>query len=128
MQKLSLILLALVLAVGLIQPGQAQESNRAGLVVRYGDGSVQTACVRFPEEQITGLDMLARSGIPYIAQQGGIGAAVCKIGNEGCDYPAEDCFCKRDGPRSIFWSYHTLVEGSWRFSNLGAANVLEGRA
>ncbi len=97
--------------------------HRAGLVVQYGDGSVQTACVPFAEDEISGLDMLDRSGIPAVVQQSGLGAAVCKIGPEGCDYPAEGCFCKRDGPRAVYWAYQVLRDGAWSYAPLGAASV-----
>ncbi len=123
-RRVCILLLPLCLLALLPVRGQAQDGpNRAGLVVQYGDGSVTTICVSFAEDQITGLELLARSGLPYIVQQAGIGAAVCKIGNDGCNYPAEDCFCKRDGTRSIYWAYQTLVEGSWRYSNLGVSNT-----
>lgn len=118
------LLLALLLVALLPNLGRAQEApNRAGLVVRFGDGSVRSVCVSFAEEQISGLELLARSGISYIAQQGGIGAAVCKIGDEGCNFPAEDCFCRREGARTIYWAYQIQVDGAWRYSNLGASNV-----
>jgi hypothetical protein len=92
-------------------------------VVQYGDGSVQTACVAFAEDEISGIDLLDRSGIPAITQSSGIGAAVCKIGREGCDYPAEGCFCKRAGDRAVYWAYQVLKGGAWSYASLGAANV-----
>jgi hypothetical protein len=98
-------------------------AHRAGLVVQYGDGSVQTACVAFAEDEISGIDLLDRSGIPAVTQSSGIGAAVCKIGGEGCDYPAEGCFCQRDGPRAIYWAYQVRDGAGWRYATLGAANV-----
>jgi hypothetical protein len=98
-------------------------SHRAGLVVQYGDGSVQTACVAFAEDEISGIDLLERSGIPAITQSSGIGAAVCKIGRDGCDYPAEGCFCKRAGDRAVYWAYQVLKDDAWSYSPLGAANV-----
>jgi hypothetical protein len=112
-------LLVITGGVALAQPA----AHRAGLVVQYADGSVQTACVAFPEDAISGLDLLERSGIPLVTQASGIGAAVCKIGPDGCDYPAEGCFCKRDGPRAVYWAYQVLDGSSWRYASLGAANV-----
>jgi hypothetical protein len=116
-----LVLVALTLAAA--SAARAQGDSRAGLVVQFGDGSVQTACVRFSEEQISGVELLERSGLPVITQSGGIGAAVCKIGPDGCNYPAEGCFCKRDGARSIYWAFYTRSGDAWAFSNLGAANT-----
>jgi hypothetical protein len=97
--------------------------NRAGLVVQYGDGQVETACVAFAEEQISGLELLTRAGIPHIAQQSGGSAAICKIRGDGCDYPAEDCFCKREGLGSVYWAYHLRVDDAWRYSNQGVSSV-----
>jgi hypothetical protein len=116
------LLVTLTLAVAAVAQAQGGE-RRAGLVVQYGDGSVATACVRFAEEELTGLQLLERSGLPIVVQSGGIGAAVCKIGPDGCDYPAESCFCKRDGARSIYWAYYSLSGGSWSYSNLGVAST-----
>ncbi len=116
-------LLLLALAIGLPAVGRAQDDgeHRAGLVIRYGDGRVQTACVRFREPSLSGLELLERAGIPVIAQTGGMGAAVCKIGGEGCDYPVEDCFCKCKGAECTYWAYHHLENGAWRYSPLGAS-------
>jgi hypothetical protein len=100
-----------------------QTSNRAGLVVRYGDGSTETACVSFSEEAITGYDLLRRSNIPVIADLGsGMGAFVCKIGNDGCNFPQEDCACKFNTEQR-YWSYWVLQNGAWQYSNLGAGNA-----
>ena len=45
----------------------AQQSNRAGLVVRFGDGSLTTRCVEFSESTISGYDLLTRSGLNIVA-------------------------------------------------------------
>src|SRR5438105_3624236 len=61
----------LVLARTIIPPSlwaQGQGPNRAGLVILHGDGRMTTACVRFQEQSISGLDLLDRSGIGYIVQ------------------------------------------------------------
>src|SRR3954453_21020664 len=80
--------------------------HRAGLVIQFADHQTQTACVSFPENEISGLDLLARSNIPYIAQQSGMGAAICKIGDAGCSYPAQDCFCQCQGAQCIYWTLY----------------------
>ncbi len=110
------LLLLLLLLAG---PVTAQEGppNRAGLVVRFGDGRVVTRCVPFSEPTISGYDLLERSGLGVvIAYSPGLGGAVCQIGGQGC--PAEDCFCAYPPD---FWSYWYLAEGGWRFSPVGAA-------
>ncbi len=118
-------LAVLLLVAGAAARAQPPE-RRAGLVVQFGDGSLQTACVRFSEETISGLDLLLRAGLSVVVQTGGIGAAVCKIGPDGCNYPAESCFCKRDGARSIYWAFYTLQNDTWAYASLGAANVAVG--
>jgi len=124
------LLLALVAATAAgAQPAEVglaarqEGENRAGLVIQNGDGAVQTACVRFDEPEISGLELLERSGIPIVAQVGAVGAAVCKIGPEGCDYPAERCFCERDGPRSIYWAFYLRDGEEWRYSAQSAGSV-----
>ncbi len=116
-------LLILIATAALIIPvGHAQEAqNQAGVIIRYGDGRVQTACVRFSEPSITGIDLLQRAGIPVIAQSSGLGAAVCKISNEGCDYPAEDCFCQCKGGNCGYWAYQRLRGDRWAYSPIGAS-------
>jgi hypothetical protein len=117
-----LVLLAIALAAA--APARAQGGEgRAGLVVQFGDGSVETACVRFAEPEISGIELLERSGLPVVLQSGGVGAAVCKIGPDGCDYPAEGCFCKREGARSIYWAFYSLDGDAWTYASLGAANT-----
>jgi hypothetical protein len=117
----------LLLALALPMLGQAQsaqdEPNHAGLIIRHGDGSVVTACVGFSEPSISGLELLQRSGIPFIVQQSGLGGAVCKLDNEGCDYPTEDCFCKRNGPTTVYWAFNRLTANGWVFSPVGASST-----
>ncbi len=117
-----LILLVMTLLSGAVN---AQSPvNRAGVVVRFGNGEVVTACITFNEPTISGLDLLERSGLPVISQQSSIGAAVCKIGRDGCDYPATSCFCARDQGQVVYWAFYRRENGAWRYSNLGASNVL----
>lgn len=100
----------------------AQQPNRAGLVVVHEDGVVQK-CVTFHEEEISGYDVLERSGLALIPMAGGaLGISICSIDHHGCDYPAEDCFCRCQGTPCIYWSYWHLVDGEWHYSSLGAAS------
>lgn len=116
--------IAVILAVSLLAgigraPLSAQEPSRAALVVRHGDGTVITRCVEFSEPEITGLDVLDRSGLSFEADYGSsMGATVCRIGDEGC--PASDCWCQCSGTPCTYWGYHQLVNGAWVYSDLGA--------
>ncbi|QLQ05745.1 MAG: hypothetical protein HZY76_06455 [Anaerolineae bacterium] len=71
-----------------------------GLVVQFGDGSVQTYCIQFTAPSITGYDLLQATDnlqVIYDATSTGFGAGVCKINNDGCNFPLDDCFCQCQG-------------------------------
>lgn len=115
-------LLLLILPV-LVVPtlGQAQTSNRAGLVIVKGDGSVQTACVAFDEPTISGLTLLERSGLDITVQPAGSNATVCSIAGEGCAFPREACWCQcAGGGPCRYWSYWHRNGGAWQYSATGA--------
>lgn len=97
--------------------------NRAGLVIQYADGSVETQCIRFSEPQLNGLELLERADVPLVTQGSPLGAAVCKIGPDGCDFPAESCFCATEGIRSVYWALHVREGDRWTYASLGAANM-----
>lgn len=120
-----LLLLCLPLLI-LLLPAQTlgQTTNRAGIVVKFSDGRVQTSCVSFQTESISGLDLLQRTGLDVIAQSSGGSAAVCKIGGDGCAFPAEPCFCKfGGGQQGQYWAYWRLNGDGWRYSAQGASGV-----
>ena len=95
--------------------------HRAGLIVQYPDGSVATWCLEFPEDAITGMELLQRVGLEItIDYAKGMGGAVCRINGHGCDFPAADCFCQCVGSDCHYWSYWRAEEESWRYSVLGA--------
>lgn len=118
--------LALLLAgVALILPlqgAQAQEPNRAGLVVVKGDGSVLTRCVEFADESVSGYDLLAASGLEVSSEPGAMGATICSLDGEGCSFPQKSCFCQCQGSPCVYWSYWTLGADGWTYANLGAGN------
>ncbi|MCL4863123.1 MAG: hypothetical protein KJZ93_27205 [Caldilineaceae bacterium] len=107
---------------------RAQTGNQAALVVVHGDGRVVTRCVEFGEPQVSGYDLLQRSGLDLNIEVSGMGAAICRIDHEGCTYPQESCFCRAEGDTYTYWSYWHLTETGWSYSQLGASNrqVLPG--
>jgi MYXO-CTERM domain-containing protein len=116
------LLIALIALLLVSTPGQVQSPNRAGLVIQLPDGRVETACVEFSETEISGVDLLNRSGLPVILDYGGgLGAKVCKIGETGCDYPGQDCWCQCQGFACAYWNYWQLRDGQWLYSPLGAS-------
>jgi hypothetical protein len=100
----------------------AQSINRAGLVVQFSDDKIDTDCISFAEENISGEDLLDQYSIemnlPIEKMFDPVnGAAICKIGNVGC--PSDDCFC--DSPPNN-WSYWYLQDEDWVYSSFGASN------
>ncbi|HQX11615.1 MAG TPA: hypothetical protein PKY66_14445 [Thermoflexales bacterium] len=114
--------LNLAAAIAMSRPASAQAQNRAGLVVAYANGAIETRCVTFSEASITGYEMMRRSGLAFSAQVSGLGAAMCKIGDQGCSYPAQSCFCKCENPASGcgYWIYGQWSGSSWRYAGVGA--------
>lgn len=113
---------AVVLVLTLAGGVRAAEPSRAGLVVVYGQDDVHTSCVAFDSPEITGLELLQRSGLAVIQSSAtGIGDSVCKIDAVGCDFPGEHCFCQCLGSPCAFWSYWYWQEGEWVFSQRGAS-------
>ena len=102
---------------------QAQEGgHRAAVVVRFGDGSVQTQCVRFSEASISGAELLRRAGMTLtIDTSAGMGAAVCSINGQGCTYPTQSCFCQCRGSNCQYWAYYHWTGGGWSYSQTGAS-------
>jgi hypothetical protein len=99
---------------------RAQAPNQVGLVVQFSDGSTVTRCVSFSEPEISGYEVLVRSGLSIVAATSpGVGTAICKIEDEGC--PAENCFCQCQGATCVYWSYWHLSGDAWSYSNVGAS-------
>ncbi len=121
MLALSLLLLA---ALGLPDLVTAEELNQAGLVVQFGDGRTETRCVAFEGDEITGAELLTRSGLDLaVDASSGMGITVCQIEGQGCAYPAEPCFCQCTGSgECAYWNYFFRDPGAsgWSYSALGA--------
>jgi hypothetical protein len=105
----------------------AQRPSRAALIVQLApvdsqsdDASVTTItrCISFNEPSISGLELLARSGLVVTTW----GGAVCRIAGTGCDYPSEPCFCQCLRPPCSYWSYWYRREDRWMYSAIGSAD------
>ena len=114
-------------AVSLSSRAAADEPNRAGVVVTFGEGQSNALCVEFSEAEISGAELLKRAGFPVITAGGSGGAAVCDIGGTGCQDP-NDCFCRCHGSGCEYWAYYTLEGGAWQYSAVGSSlrNVHDG--
>ena len=118
-----LALVSLCLALIPCQPptALAQEPNRVALVVDFGGGRYVTRCVEFMEDEITGEEVLKRSGLNVIFEYSSTGAAVCKIEDVGCSFPSDPCFCQCQGSDCVYWSYWRVENDRWFYSNEGAS-------
>jgi hypothetical protein len=118
---LALFLFALASSAGRTY---AEEPNQAGLVVQFGDDRIETRCVAFEGQEISGADLLTRSGLELIVDtSSGMGITVCQIEGEGCAFPAEPCFCQcTGGDECAYWNYFYRDTGAtgWEYSALGA--------
>lgn len=118
---LALAMLCLALLLSQFGTAIAQEPNKVALVVDFGDGRYVTRCVEFVEDEITGEEVLKRSGLNVIFEYSSTGAAVCKIEDVGCDFPSEPCFCDCQGSDCVYWSYWYVENGKWVYASEGAA-------
>lgn len=112
-------LLGLLLALPVL--ASPVESHRAGVVIDYGDGRVETYCVTFTEQTLTGYELLERTGVEIVAAFEANGAAVCHLGGaDGVGCAASNCFC--EFPLK-YWSYWNQQGGAWGYSNIGASSA-----
>jgi hypothetical protein len=86
---------------------------------------VETRCIPFEGDQIGGDALLAQSGLDVLIDpSSGMGITVCRIEGQGCDHPAEHCFCQcMGGGECAYWNYFYREPGAdkWTYSALGAA-------
>lgn len=112
-----------LLLLAITTPAATQGRNRAAIVVRTPE-ETSSMCVLFDEDEITGADLLARSGFDAVTEPNALGTAVCSISGIGC--PADDCFCRYP----TFWGYWTDDGDGWTFSDAGSSDrvVVDGSA
>jgi hypothetical protein len=116
-------IITLILLHGCTTEVDSEITSYAGLVVKYADGHQTSMCIPFQGDEITGEELLNLSEIPYISDvTNPMGSRICSIDGEGCDFPAEKCFCQcgNIGP-CTYWAYFALTEGGeWVYSPVGA--------
>lgn len=100
---------------------RADGPNQVGLVVDFGNGSLTTRCIAFEEAEISGYDVLRRSGLSLVVQEvSGMGVTICDIeGTSECS--ASNCFCQCQGMDCLYWRYYYLSNDSWQYAPMGAA-------
>ena len=100
----------------------APVASRAGLVVVHADGSATSRCVGFPEDGISGFELLARGGFTVRSEVTSMGASVCSVDGQGCG-EGTDCFCQCKSGTCFYWTYWQQFPEGWRYSNAGAATL-----
>ncbi len=124
-----LISLAALLAGVLLAPAPtlAGQLRHAGLVVRDAQGRMTYAWVPFAEEEIDGIALLHRSGIPVVTVGfGALGEGVCSIAGQGCG--VTECrrtVCQGSAADAPYWQYFQQDPGDpavWRWQPLGASS------
>jgi hypothetical protein len=99
----------------------AQETNRAAVVVRFDNERSISQCISFDEEKINGYQLLERSGLALDAQFESLGGIICGIEDTGC--AAGDCLCAcRGGGDCVYWSYWLQADDVWRYAQIGATS------
>ncbi len=128
---LLLLSLATLLAALLLRPAPTQADDalhHAGLVVRDAEGRMTYAWVPFTEDEIDGIALLKRSGIPAVTVGfGALGEGVCSIGGQGCDVAQ----CRRnvcqapaiDAPYWQFFQQDPDDPTAWEWQMLGAGST-----
>lgn len=119
---LGALLLGVTVALG---SGHAQDGppESAGLVIVDEDGTVGYAFVALDESEISGIELLRRSGAdPVTVAFGGLGEGVCGIGRTGC--AIDVCrrrMCQTGAADSPYWqSFAPDGSGGWSALALGA--------
>lgn len=105
--------------LGALVPMAALADGEAGIVIQIGD-EVQTHCVAFDGESITGDEALRAAGHTF-EQFGGATRTLCAIDDVGCFDPSSyrSCFCEcPGGPDCTYWAFFERPYGSdrWTYS------------
>jgi hypothetical protein len=102
--------------------------THAGIVIQFDDGSVGEYCVDLGTDgEATGEEALRATGLDVVVDYQGMGAAICKIEGDGCNFPAQDCFCEctmLPGDPCTYWAYHRLEAGTWVQSPMGSSGTI----
>lgn len=118
------LILLMLLAIR-ADKGFSQSLHRAAVVVRLAEGRVETRCVSFDEDEISGYELLQRAGLSLETRFEGGGGIMCRIEDVGCSI--SDCFCEcPGGDECVYWSYWHLVDSEWQYARLGATSYRVG--
>jgi hypothetical protein len=94
----------------------ASNVHHAALLIEHSSGRILTRCVSFLEDQISGFQLVQRSGVEYQAQPfGSMGEAICQLDYEPQPVPSN---CLGTG---AYWQYYHRTPGGWTQSSVGAS-------
>ncbi len=79
----------------------------AVLIVEFSDGYQVVRVVPFSTPTISGLDLIANSGLDVSISDG----LVCKVGPDGCSLPDQHCWCSAP----FYWNYFYWTGYTWSF-------------
>lgn len=117
LRDLGLVVAGALLA--LTAASAARADGEAGLVIQHGDGTVETFCIAFTGDSVTGEQLLAEANVTVVDWAG----LVCAVGRaEGCFQPSsfDSCTCQCKGNDCTYWAYFTQKHGGdWVYSALG---------
>lgn len=107
---------AIASAAGLSAHSVHAAVHQAGLVIEHSSGRLIMQCVNFMQDQLSGFQLIQRSGVSYQAQSyGSMGEAICQLDGEPSPVPGN---CLGTGP---YWQYLHRVGTSWVQSQIGAS-------
>jgi hypothetical protein len=114
---LGLPLCGLLLLLLLLAPrhAAAQEDKQGSVIVQFDDHAQMVRTFTFTGD-ISGLDVLALSGLDVVTTSTSFGPVVCSIEGVGC--PADDCFCNP----TKYWAYSAWDGGAWQSYPVGAGS------
>jgi prenyltransferase beta subunit len=92
----------------LVTPPGSENNNFAGLVIVPNIDNVKTACIKFSQESISGLELIDESGIAYEAQDGFMNSIMDIVNPDG---------------GTMYWSYWHWDGRDWVFNNTGASDT-----
>jgi hypothetical protein len=93
---------------------------RVAVLISFPD-RLEQFCVTLEKDNPKGVDALRATGLAVVTQSSGLGEAICKIEEYGCDLPGQ-CFCECPGNPCIYWNYWYIKDGQWVHSPFGASN------
>jgi hypothetical protein len=111
----ALALLCTLLLLLFPRPAAAQEDKTGTVIVQFDATAQRVRPFTFTGE-ISGLDVLALSGLDVVTAATSFGPVVCSIEGVGC--PATDCFCNA----THYWAYNAWDGVAWQPYPVGAGS------